>query len=122
MSAYRNKEWWSNTTSSAHSRGWLDAGWEVKEVNLEEGFVIFKKVRQLPRQKRKRLKNKIDKPFKPVKVRSSKRKQPSKTKTSMLYARIKNLERKRAGGRSHIRGLKPKSRHEKKLFKSDEKP
>jgi hypothetical protein len=122
MSAYRNKEWWSNKTSSAHSRAWLDAGWEVQEVNLEEGLVIFKKVKQIPRQKRKRVRNRIDKPFKPVPARSSKRKPPSKTKTSMLYARIKNLERKRASGYRYIRGLKPKSQHEKKLFKPDEKP
>jgi hypothetical protein len=122
MSAYRNEEWWSNTTSNAHSKAWLDAGWEVKEVNLEQGFVIFKKVRQIPSQKGKRVKNRIDKPFKPVRVRSSKRKPPSKTKTSKLYARIKNLERKRANERSYIRGFKPKSQHEKKLFKPDEKP
>ena len=122
MSAYRNREWWSNTTSNAHSRAWLDEGWEVKEVNLEEGFVIFKKVRQLPRQKKKRVKNRIDKPFKPVRVHSSKRKPPSKTKTSKLYARIKNLERKRASDHGYIRGFKPKSQHEKRLFKPDEKP
>jgi hypothetical protein len=122
MSAYRNKEWWSNTTSSAHSKAWLEAGWEVKDVNLEEGFVIFKKARQLPLQKRTRAKNRIDKPFKPVRARSSKRKPPSRTKTSKLYARIKNLERKRASGRSYIKGFKPKSQPEKKLFKPDEKP
>lgn len=100
----------------------MDAGWEVQEVNLKEGFVVFKKVRQVPFRKSKRVKNRIDKPFKPVPVRASKRKEPSKTKVSQLYARIKNLERQRAAGRGHIRGFKPKSSHEKKLFKPDEKP
>jgi hypothetical protein len=119
MSAYRNEKWWSNSASTVHSRAWLDAGWEVQEVNLKEGFVVFKKVRQVPK-KRKLAKNRIDKPFKPVPVRASRRK-PSKTKVSQLYARIKNLERQRAEGQN-IRGLKPKRRHEKKLFKPDEKP
>jgi hypothetical protein len=31
MSAYRSAEWWSNAASSAHAKGWLDAGWEVSE-------------------------------------------------------------------------------------------
>jgi hypothetical protein len=121
MSAYRDEKWWGNSASSTHARAWLDAGWEVQEVNLKEGFVVFKKVRQVPFKKGKRAKNRIDKPFKPVRVRS-RRKPPSKTKVSQLYARIKNLERQRAEGRRNIRGLKPKRRHEKKLFKSDEKP
>ena len=122
MSAYRNEKWWSNSPSISHARAWLDAGWEVQEANLKEGFVVFKKVRQIPFKKSRRAKNRIDKPFKPVPVRRSKRKLPSSTKVSQLYARIKNLERQRAAGRSHIRGLKPKSQHEKKLFKPDKKP
>lgn len=119
MSAYRSEMWWNNSASSAHAKAWLDAGWEVQEVNLKEGYVLLKKVREVPFKKR--TKNKIDKPFKPVSVRSAKRRIPSKTKVSQLYARIKNLERQRAEGRN-IRGLKPKRRHGKKLFKPDEKP
>jgi hypothetical protein len=119
MKAYREEAWWSNSASSVHAKGWLDAGWEVEKVNLEKGFVVFKKVRDV--RFKRRAKSKIDKPFKPVRVRS-RRKPPSKTKVSQLYARIKNLERQRAAGRSKIRGFKPKSAHEKKLFKPDEKP
>lgn len=120
MTAYREEGWWNNSSSNVHSKSWLDAGWEVKEVNLKEGFVIFKKVREI--RFKKRTKNKIEKPFKPVRVRSSIRKQPSKTKVSQLYARIKNLERQRAEGKVNIRGLKPRRHYEKKLFKPDEKP
>ena len=120
MSAYRDEAWWSNSPSVTHAKAWLDAGWEVQEVNLQEGFVVFKKVRIVPFNRKAR-KNKITKPFVPVRFRSSKRKVPSKTKVSKLYARIKNLERQRAE-RGHIRGLKPRSQHEKKLFKPDEKP
>lgn len=122
MSAYRNETWWSNSPSSAHALAWLDAGWEVQEVNLKEGYVVFKKVREVPFKRSKRSKSRIDKPFTPVPVRASKRKPPSKTKVSKLYARIKNLERQRAAGRGKIRGFKPQPSHEKKLFKPDEKP
>ena len=119
MTAYREKRWWSNSSSSVHSKSWLDAGWEVQEVNLRGGFVVFKKVREVRFKKRSR--NKIDKPFKPVRTRSSTRKPLSKTKASQLYARIKNLERQRAEGQN-IRGLKPKRNYEKRLFKPNEKP
>lgn len=121
MSAYRDPLWWSNKSSSTHAKAWLDAGWEVQEVNLKEGFVIFKKVRALPRPpKRKKLE--ITKPFTPVTVRPLRSKIPSKTKVSKLYARIKNLERQRAMSRQSIRGFKPKSQYQKRLFKDNEKP
>jgi hypothetical protein len=121
MSAYRDEEWWNNSPSNAHAKAWLDAGWEVQQVNLKEGYVVFKKVRNVP-LKRRSSRSEITKPFTPVPVRASKPKVPSKTKVSKLYARIKNLERQRVAARSSIRGFKPKSQYEKKLFKPNEKP
>ena len=121
MSAYRDEAWWSNSPSSVHAKAWLDAGWEVQEVNLNEGYVVFKKVRQVP-VKRKSRKSEIKKPFIPVPVHPIKPRVPSKTKVSKLYARIKNLERQRATSQSQIRGFKSKSPYEKRLFKSTEKP
>jgi hypothetical protein len=123
MEAYRNESWWSNSASSAHAKAWLDAGWEVQEVNLKEGFVVFKKVRNVPFKKSKRKsRGEISKPFTPVPVRPLKPKVPSKTKVSKLYARILNLERQRNMGYRINRGFKPRSQHEKKLFGSDDKP
>ena len=124
MSAYRTEGWWSNSPFNAHAKAWLDAGWEVQEVNLKEGYVVFKKVRQVPfkTSKRRSSRSEIKKPFTPVPVRSQKPKVPSKTKVSKLYARIKNLERQRASKHGYVRGFKPKSQYEKKLFKPDEKP
>lgn len=116
MQAYRDEAWWSNTVN-AHSQGWLDAGWEVQEVNLKEGYIVFKKVSEPPRKKNKRSITDIDKPFTPVPVRPYKRKMPSKTKVSKLYARIKNLERQRLEG-NQIKGLKPRSNREKKFFRN----
>ncbi len=118
MEAFQDASWWSNSSSSVHAKAWLNAGWEVQEVNLKEGYVIFKKVREVTFKQSKRQKLEIDKPFIPVPVHPYKRKTPSKTKVSKLYARIKNLERQRAEGHSQIRGFKPKSNHEKKLFKT----
>jgi hypothetical protein len=102
----------------------LNAGWEVQELSLKEGIVTFKKVREMPRVRGRRRKrsNEISKPFTPVPVRPLKSKIPSKTKASKLYARILNLERQRNAARGYVKGLKPRSQHEKRLFKSDKKP
>ncbi len=121
MSAYRDPLWWSNASSSEHAKAWLNAGWEVQEVNFKEGWVAFKKVRALPRQPKKK-KQEITQPFTPVPVRPLRSKVPSKTKVSRLYARIKNLERQRAASNQSYRGLKGKSQYQKKLFKSNKKP
>ncbi len=122
MNAFRDAAWWSNTSASAHAKAWLDAGWEVQEVNLKEGYVVFRKVRNVAAKKYRRKKLEITQPFTPVPVHIPKSKIPSKTKVSKLYARIKNLERQRAMGHGQIRGFKPRSQYQKRLFKADKKP
>ena len=123
MEAYRNQTWWTNSAASAHAKGWLDAGWEVQEVSLVEGTVVFKKIFQPPRAAGHRKKTaEISKPFTPVPIHPLKKNLPSKTKVSKLYARILNLERQKREGYSNARGFKPRSRYEKRLFGSDEKP
>jgi len=121
MSAYRDEDWWANSLSSVHAKSWLGAGWEVQEVNLKEGTVVFKKVRQVASKRRKR-KGQISKPFTPVPVRPLKPKTPSKTKVSKLYARIKNLERQSGNMYAPVKGFKSKSPYQKRLYKSSEKP
>jgi hypothetical protein len=105
MNAYRDPTWWSNSSSTAHAKAWLEAGWEVEGVNLKEGYAVFKKVRDVRLKKSSRRKLEITKPFIP------RSKVPSKTKVSKLYARIKNMERNRAAERRQIRGFKAKPRH-----------
>ena len=123
MEAYRNEAWWTNSPSSAHATGWLEAGWEVQEANSKEGFVVFKKVRDLPRVRgRGRKPSSEIAPFTPVPVRPLKSKVPSKTKASKLYARILNLERQRNLARGYVPGLKHRSQYQKRLFKPNEKP
>jgi hypothetical protein len=121
MSAYRSEKWWDNLPSSPHAKGWLDAGWEVREANLKEGYVVFKKVKEI-RIKRKSPSSEIKKPFTPVRVRIPKSKIPSKTKVSRLYARIRNLERQKTSMPKYHGSFKPRAKYEKKLFKPDEKP
>ena len=124
MEAYRGETWWSNSASSAHAKAWLDAGWEMQEVNLKEGYAVFKKVRELPRVRgrKRRSSLEITKPFTPVPVHPVKPKLPSTTKVSKLYARILNLERQRNAPYRSSRGFKPRSQHEKRLFGSEDKP
>ncbi len=123
MAAYRDVVWWSNASASIHAKAWLDAGWEVQEANLKQGYVIFKKVRNVAFKKSKQKKLEITQPFTPVPVHRPKSKIPSKTKVSKLYARIKNLERQRAMPRQPVRGFKIKSsQYQKRLYKDDEKP
>ena len=121
MDAYRDLAWWNNTSSSIHTKAWVSAGWEVQEVNLKEGIVTFKKVRNVAVKKSMQKKLEIIQPFTPVPVHKPRTKIPSKTKVSKLYARIKNLERQRAMPRQAITGLKFKSHNQKRL-KFDEKP
>jgi hypothetical protein len=122
MAAYRDITWWSNTSSSAHAKAWLDAGWEIQEVNFKEGYAVFKKVR-CPAFKKPKKKLEITQPFTPVPIHRLRSKIPSNTKVSKLYARIKNLERQRAMPRQPVRGIKFKSsQYQKRLYKNDEKP
>jgi hypothetical protein len=122
IEAYSEVAWWSNTARNSHTKAWLDAGWEVQEVNPKEGSVIFKKVKDAPFKKAKRVKKETDKPFTPVPARLPRRKVPSKTKVSKLYARIKNLERQKAMTHGQIRGFKPSSHYQKKLYSQNQKP
>ena len=111
INAYRDQTWWSNSSSSSHAKAWLNAGWEVQEVNLKEGYAVFKKVRDVKTIKTKRRKLEITQPFTPVPVHIPRSKIPSKTKVSKLYARIKNMERNRAAERRQIKGFKARPRH-----------
>lgn len=123
IEAYRNETWWSNSKSSAHAKGWLDAGWEVQEVNLKEGTITFRKTQTQPVKRVKRKKREeITKPFTPVPARPLRSKVPSKTKASKLYARILNRERQRNAGYQSGLSSKHRSAHERRLFGSNEKP
>lgn len=119
MNAYKNEAWWSNVGSSPHARGWLDAGWEVQELSLKEGFAIFHKVRDVPIRKKAYASE--TKPFTPVHVKPQRSKIPSKTRVSKLYARIKNLERQQKAIPQYRGSFKPRPVSEKRLYRQDKK-
>lgn len=121
--AYKSEKWWDNVSTRLYARSWLEAGWETRETNLKEGYVVFKKVREVKASTGRRTRTtQLDKVFTPVRVRPLRPKIPSKTKASKLYARIMNLERQRASMPTYHGGFKPRPKYEKKLFKPDEKP
>jgi len=124
MSAYRDEKWWGNTPSNVHAKAWLDAGWKVQEVNFKEGCVIFQKVKDIKTKSRKKKPslNLEKKPFTPVPVRIPKSRIPSKSKVAKLYAKIKNIERQKASIPKYQGSFKPRSTHEKRLFKPEKKP
>jgi hypothetical protein len=37
----RFPSWWRNSPRRSHSRAWLTAGWEVAEISLEDGRIVF---------------------------------------------------------------------------------
>jgi hypothetical protein len=97
----------------------------VQEVSLKEGYVVFHKVREIQPKttgRKTRSSSQITKPFTPAPVRIPRRKEPSKTKVSKLYARIKNLERQRTSLPTYRGSFRPKPRYEKRLFGKKEKP
>ncbi|MBS7621969.1 hypothetical protein KEJ32_07670, partial [Candidatus Bathyarchaeota archaeon] len=119
--AYRSEDWWMNSPKSVHARAGLDAGWETSEINTKEGYVIFRKVKNLqslvPQKKREIEKPK--KPFTPPHSRILHHKKPSKTKIARLYAKLKNMERQRAAPQKLRGDFKPKPAQEKRVFKQN---
>ncbi len=119
MEAYRSEKWWANSTYSVHARCWLEAGWETIEVNLKEGYVIFRKTQKIQSVALPKMRNveKLKKSFTPPPSRIIHRKKPSKTKIAKLYARLKNLERQRVSPQKLKGSFTPKPPHEKRVFK-----
>ena len=40
-SAFRYREFWANCTASTKAYSWMDAGYEITEINLKEGTILF---------------------------------------------------------------------------------
>jgi hypothetical protein len=119
-SAHRTIEWWTNTTSS-QGKAWLSVGWNVKEVNLEEGTVIFTRPEALtPEKKRRRRRASALVSLPEYKPRKTKK--PSLTRIAIAQARLQNISRKKASIRKYRGKFHPKSAYEKRLWKSEEKP
>lgn len=47
VSAYRLRQWWANEIGNSRhvqARAWLDAGWEVQNVDLHANSVTFQRI------------------------------------------------------------------------------
>lgn len=119
-SAQQSSEWWKNTNSS-QAKAWLSIGWKVKEVNLEEGTVIFTRPEVLTPEKQHKPK-KTSPLVKLPGYKPRKKKTPSLTRIAIAQARLQNISRKRASIRKYRGKFRPKSAYEKRLWKTDEKP
>ncbi|MEM3703334.1 MAG: hypothetical protein QXX79_02785 [Candidatus Bathyarchaeia archaeon] len=123
MNAFRSVSWWENSQNNVHAKAWLEAGWKTSEVNLKEGYVVFQKIKgSLAASFKGKTESKLEKPFTPPPSRIFRRRKPSKTKISKLYARLKNIERQRSIPQKLRGSFKPKPSHEKRTFKPNEKP
>ena len=47
-SAHKFRTWWANDNTHSHAvNGWLIYGWQVKEIDLENEFILFRRVAKL---------------------------------------------------------------------------
>jgi hypothetical protein len=43
--AYAFKSWWENDQKNPQAVAWLEAGWEVNDIDLQQKVVVFKRVK-----------------------------------------------------------------------------
>jgi len=122
VSAIKTTDWWKNSETTPQAKAWLSVGWQAKDVNLRERTVIFSHPELVkPRKKRRRKKRSpIAAALPEYKPRRAKK--PSLTRIAKAQARLQNLSRRKASIRRYRGKFKPKSAHEKRLYKPYEKP
>jgi len=125
-SASLDPHWWNNTPSRLQAQAWLNVGWRVQDVNLNDRTVTFKRVAspemEKGKKRRKRPPAMARKPFQPPKPQAFRRRIPSETRIAKAWARLKNVERRKLSMRRHRGKFKPQPAFEKKLYKPETKP
>lgn len=121
-SAFEHQRWWSNAASRVQAKAWLNVGWIVHDVNLDDKTVIFKRIREPDRKHEKGAVVSTKKTFQPPKPPKPRRRAPSKTKMAMIMARAKNVERRKRSMKKYRGKFKPKPAFEKRLYRSEEAP
>jgi len=123
--AVRDAEWWVNTRGSAQGRAWMDVGWKVQDVDLNQRTVTFIRVAENKVKTEKRSKKSTSTTFAKKTFRLSRPKRrvpPSKTRLSRAQARLRNVERERAAAQRFKGKFKPMPIQEKRLYKPTAKP
>lgn len=125
-SATQNTHWWNNAPSRVQAQAWMDVGWRVQNVNLNDRTVTFKRVASpkitTARKRRKRAPALATKPFRPPKPPTLRRRRPSETRIAKAWARLKNVERRKLSMRRYRGKFKPQPAFEKRLYKPEAKP
>jgi hypothetical protein len=123
--AVRDPEWWANARGSAQGRAWINVGWRVESVDLNDRTVAFARVADVEAKPHEERKESTKTPFFKSKPSWSRRKRmgpPSKTRTALAQARLRNVERERAIAQPVKGKFKPKPAYEKRLYKPEAKP
>jgi len=125
-SASQNTQWWNNAASRTQAQAWMNVGWRVHAVNLNDRTVSFKRIaspkKETRKKRRKRTSKSAAKKFQPPRLQPFRRRRPSKTRVAKAWARLKNVERRKMSMRRYRGKFKPKPAFEKKLYKPEAKP
>jgi len=125
--ALRNREWWTNTRSSAQGQAWMNVGWRVQDINMDGRSVTFARAvsSETPTQG-KRARRRASTTTKEFRIRRPIRRRrpltPSKSRIARAQARLRNVEREKSSLRQYRGWLKPAKAYEKRLYKSEAKP
>jgi len=125
LTASRDSEWWNNTRFTAQGRAWIDVGWNVESVDINNHTVTLIQVAKPEIKQRVKTREKKKTPFFKQPMRYARRKKlalPSKTKIAQAQARLRNIERRKMIGQSPRGKLPTKSAYQKRLFKPEAKP
>jgi len=124
--AVRDSDWWANSRGSAQGRAWIDVGWEIQDVDLNNRTATFTRVANVEMKTEKKRKKKTQTTFFEKKLfqtlKPKKHGPPSKTKLALAQARLRNVERERTTTQQFKGKFKPKPAYEKRLFKPEAKP
>jgi len=125
--ALRNREWWTNTKSSAQGQAWLNVGWRVQDLNMNDRSVTFMRVASPePMTIGKRARRRTSTTAKEFRlhrpVRQRRPRTPSRSRVSRAQARLRNIEREKLSPRQYRGKLKPAPAYERRLYKPEAKP
>lgn len=120
LTATRDSQWWTNSRFTAQGRAWVDVGWNVEAVDMNNHRVTLVRVArpQIGPEKKAKIKKKVETFKRPLRhLRTNKPLLPSRTRIAQVQARLRNIERRKSVGYEH-----QKSAYEKRLFKPEAKP
>lgn len=125
-SALQDTHWWNNAPSRVQAQAWMNVGWRLHDVKLNDRTVTFKRIAspkiETRKKRRKRTPTSAAKTFQPPKPQPFRRRRPSETRIAKAWVRLKNVERRRMSMRQYRGKFKPRPAFEKRLYKPEAKP